>query len=176
MKSNQERIIDNAMEFVRKTLEGAEGGHDWWHVSRVLEMTRIIAREEKADLFICELIALLHDIDDPKFLKGKQDKADRATCFLMEQGLDPLIISRITEAVKKVSYAESLDKPGNGSLEAFIVQDADRLDALGAIGIARAFNYGGFRNRRIYDPGIPARTFASSEEYRNSETPTINHF
>ncbi len=177
MTNKQKKIIRNTISYVKSSLKDAEGGHDWWHTYRVLKVTRVIAAEEKANLFICELGALLHDIADPKFHEGDEIKGSIiASEFLKGQGLDSKIITSVTDIIKKISYKGGIEKAIGNSLELKVVQDADRLDAMGAIGIARAFHFGGFSKRKIYDPDITPRSYSSAKEYRSSDSPTINHF
>lgn len=170
-------LIDTTIEFVKLTLEGAEGGHDWWHIHRVLENTRFIAPRESADLQTCELAALLHDIADPKFHNGDEKKGSLiALDFLSKQSVPKKQIESVIDIIENISFSKGTNSNKPKSLELQVVQDADRLDAMGAIGIARAFNYGGFKNRAIYDPAFPLQSYANSTEYRNSSAPTINHF
>lgn len=173
----QKEIIQKTLEYVRQTLAGAEGGHDWWHIYRVWKLTKKIGAEEDADLFVIELAALLHDIADPKFHDGDEEIGpELAKEFLEKQGIDEPIIDLVDKIIRNVSFKNSFQNAGFRSKELDIVQDADRLDAIGAIGIARAFNYGGFKNRPLYDPGIPPNQRLTKEEYKNSVSPTINHF
>jgi uncharacterized protein len=177
MKPDQHTIIQNTIAFVKASLADAEGGHDWWHTYRVLKVSQTIAKEENANQFICELGALLHDIADPKFHEGDKTKGSFiAKEFLEKQGLDDGTIFSVIDIIENVSFRGGEGTHIEKSLELQVVQDADRLDALGAIGIARAFNYGGFKNRKMYDPDIPPKVYTSSEEYRKSDAPTINHF
>jgi uncharacterized protein len=170
-------IIEKTTAFVKDTLIGAEGGHDWWHIHRVLENTRTIAAKENADLLICELGALLHDIADPKFHDGDEKKGSRiANEFLIKNQIPKSQIDSVIDIIDNISFSKGNENPSAKSLELQIVQDADRLDAMGAIGIARAFNYGGFKNRLMFDPSVPPKKYANSMEYRNSNSPTINHF
>ena len=170
-------IIKKTSDFVKITLSGAEGGHDWWHIHRVLANTRTIAAAEQADLFICEMGALLHDIADPKFHNGDEKKGVHlAEEFLKQNKVPEKQIKAILKIIENISFSKNIDLNVNKSLELKVVQDADRLDAMGAIGIARAFNYGGFKNRIMYDPAVPPKKYQNSAEYRNSGTPTINHF
>ncbi len=169
-------IIEKTIAFVKTSLSGAEGGHDWWHIHRVMVNTKIIAEKEKADLLICELGALLHDIADPKFHNGDEKKGSViAKNYLLKEKLTVQQIDAIIDIIENISFAGG-KVTKNKSLELQVVQDADRLDAMGAIGIARAFNYGGFKNRLLYDPSIPARNYSNAAEYRNSNAPTLNHF
>ncbi len=170
-------IILKTTEFVKKTLAEAEGGHDWWHVYRVLNNTRIIASKEQANLQICELGALLHDIADPKFHNGDETKGSlMAKDFLASHSFPENKILAVLDIIENISFSKETGNQTNKSIELQVVQDADRLDAMGAIGIARAFNYGGFKNRLMYDPSISPKKYANSSEYRNSHSPTLNHF
>jgi uncharacterized protein len=170
-------LVDRTIVFVKSELSGAEGGHDWWHVHRVLELSRTIAGKEHADTLVCELGALLHDIADPKFHGGDEKKgAFIALNFLRQNSVTEKQTHSVLEIVENISFSKSLENIKIKSLELQVVQDADRLDAMGAIGIARAFNYGGFKNRLMYNPSIPPKKYNNSIEYRNSNAPTINHF
>ncbi|KGL62003.1 HD domain-containing protein [Polaribacter sp. Hel1_85] len=176
---NQEKVIENTIKFVKKELESAEGGHDWFHIERVYKNTLLISKEEKVDDYIVSLAALLHDIADPKFYNGDETVGPKmATKFLEEQHVENEIITHVINIIKHISYKNSFDKTGEKftSKELEVVQDADRLDAIGAIGIARCFNYGGFKNRALYNPEILPNINMTKEEYKNSSAPTINHF
>lgn len=171
------QIIDQTAAFVRERLDGAESGHDWWHVERVWNNTKLILATEDADRFVCELTALLHDIADSKFHDGDESVGPRvAGQFLRLQGVDPNVVEHVQKIILNMSYKASLGEVSFHSKELEIVQDADRLDAIGAVGIARAFNYGGFKNREIYNPAIPPLEQLDKENYKNSSAPTINHF
>ncbi len=173
----QQEIIQKTSDFVRQTLAGAEGGHDWWHIYRVWRSAQKIAAEENADLFTVELAALLHDIADPKFHDGDEEIGPKmARDFLEKQGVELPVLEQVDKIIRNISFKNSFENPGFRSKELAVVQDADRLDAIGAIGIARAFNYGGFKNRQLYDPGIPPNQVLTKEEYKKSISPTINHF
>ena len=176
---NQEKIIENTIEFVKEELKNAEGGHDWFHIERVFRNTILISREEKVDVFVVSLAALLHDIADPKFHNGDEKIGPKkAKAFLISQKVPKEIGKHVVKIIKNVSFKNSLEKKGKKftSIELEVVQDADRLDAIGAIGIARCFNYGGFKNRPLYDPSILPNLNMTKEEYKNSTAPTINHF
>ena len=176
---NQKAIINKTKKFVKQTLQGAEGGHDWFHTKRVLANSIHIAKKENANLFVVQLAALLHDIADAKFHAGDETLGPKvASEFLEEQKVDPLYSQHIIKIIESVSFKNSLSPLENpfDSIELQIVQDADRLDAIGAIGIARAFNYGGFKNRELYNPKVPPNMNMNKEEYKNSSAPTINHF
>lgn len=171
-------IIKNTIKFVKKELANAETGHDWFHIERVYKNTKLIAKSENVDLFIVELAALLHDIADSKFHNGDETIGPKkAKEFLIFQKLDANIIEHIINIITNMSFSKSLDNDVKfNSLELQVVQDADRLDAIGAIGIARTFNYGGYKNRTIYNPKIRPNLNFTKDEYKKSEAPTINHF
>ncbi|MBE7629357.1 HD domain-containing protein [Tenacibaculum piscium] len=178
---NENQIIENTIVFVKKTLQGAEAGHDWFHIERVYKNALLIAKDEKVDIFIVSLGALLHDIADAKFYNGDETIAPKmARKFLENQQVNDSIILHIENIIKHISFKSGLDKLSVGeqfsSPELAVIQDADRLDAIGAIGIARSFNYGGFKNRGLYDPEIPPNLKMTKAEYKNSTAPTINHF
>ncbi len=173
-------IIDKTILFVQSTLEGAEGGHDWFHIERVCKNAKLIALNESVDLFVVELGALLHDIADAKFHDGDESIGPKkAREFLESIEVENSIIDHIENIIKYVSFKSGLDKSSKlnfSSNELKVIQDADRLDAIGAIGISRAFNYGGFKNRGLYNPDIKPNLNLSKEEYKKSSAPTINHF
>ena len=170
-------IIQKTTEFVKETLTGAEGGHDWWHIYRVWNLAKQISKTEAADSFIVELGALLHDIADSKFHDGNEDIGPyKAREFLTSVGAKKETIKHIEEIISNISFKGGKHSQRFRSIELDIVQDADRLDALGAIGIARTFNYGGYKNREIYNPNIKPNLNMSKEEYKNSNAPSINHF
>ena len=174
---DKKSIIKQTVTYVKQTLENAEGGHDWWHILRVWNNAKQIASQEKGDSFIIELGALLHDIADSKFHGGDESigpkKADE---FMQSLSVEPKTIEAVVNIIKYISFKGGNEAVQYSSPELNIVQDADRLDALGAIGIARTFNYGGFKNRTLYDPSIPPDLNMSKEAYKNSTAPTINHF
>lgn len=170
-------IISKTITFVKQQLANAEGGHDWFHIERVYKNALLIAREEKCDLQIVQLAALLHDIADSKFHNGDETIGpETARNFLESKNIAPETISHIINIIENISFKGGNFDKNFHSVELDIVQDADRLDAIGAIGIARAFNYGGFKNRALYDPKIAPNTNMSVEEYKRSQAPTINHF
>ena len=170
-------IIEKTIAFAKATLENAEGGHDWFHIERVYKNALLIANGEDVDTTIVALGALLHDIADSKFYDGDESVGPRmASEFLLRHNVDGAIIEHVLEIIKNVSFKEGNQKQAFSSLELDVVQDADRLDALGAIGIARTFNYGGFKNRKIYDPSIRPQLDMTPEEYKATTAPTINHF
>ena len=176
---NVSLIIAQTITFVKKELKNAEGGHDWFHINRVLKNAVLISKEEKADLFIVSLGALFHDIADPKFHNGDETIGPKITnAFLRKEKVDELVINHVINIIKHISFKNSLENPKEifNSIELKVVQDADRLDAIGAIGIARCFNYGGFKNRALYDPEIEPNLKMTKEEYKKSKAPTINHF
>ncbi len=172
-----ENIIAVTVTFVKNTLHGAEGGHDWWHIERVWKNAVLIAREEKADMLVVTLAALLHDIADSKFYNGDEEAGPvKATAFLKNLEADENIIAHVISIIRNISFKGGNFTATFSSPELDVVQDADRLDALGAIGIARAFNYGGFKNREIYNPAIAPDLHMDKEKYKHSNAPTINHF
>ena len=175
---SQEKQIDRTIEFVKETLSDAEGGHDWFHIERVYKNALLIAKDEKVDAFIVSLGALLHDIADSKFYNGDETVGPEiAREFLSKQNIDSTVIEHVVNIIENISFKSSLETSQKfSSPELDVIQDADRLDAIGAIGIARCFNYGGFKNRKLYDPGIKPNLNMSKEEYKNSDSPTINHF
>jgi|TARA_R110002051_G_scaffold4229_2_gene22624 uncharacterized protein len=170
-------LIQNTITFVKKTLNNAEGGHDWFHIERVYKNALQIAQGERVNQEIVALGALLHDIADSKFHKGDETVGPAvATAFLLRQNVDSSIIEHVVQIIKNISFKGGNKAQAFSSLELDIVQDADRLDALGAIGIARTFNYGGFKNRKLYDPAIPVDLEMTPAQYKASTAPTINHF
>jgi uncharacterized protein len=174
---DKSRVISNCIDFVKNSLQNAEGGHDWFHIERVYKTAKTIAANENCDAFIVELGALLHDIADYKFHNGDEDKGPKmATEFLVSEGVSEEIIDQVVKIIENVSFKGGNFEQKFNSIELQIVQDADRLDALGAIGIARTFNYGGFKGRALYDPCIKPNLNMTKEEYKNSTAPTINHF
>ena len=173
----EEKIIENTIGFVKKTLENAEGGHDWFHIERVYKNALLIAKNEQVNTFIVALAALLHDIADSKFHSGDETLGPKlAREFLLKQNVDTLIIEHVIKIIENISYKGGNEIAQFKSLELDVVQDADRLDAIGAIGVARCFNYGGFKNRAIYDPEIKPNLKMTKEAYKNSSAPSINHF
>ena len=174
---SQELIITSTINFVKKTLANAEGGHDWWHIYRVWKTAKQIAKIENVDSFIVELGALLHDIADSKFNDGNEELGPAiATDFLKTRTVEPEVIKEIDLIIRNISFKNSFGKKVLLSPELKVIQDADRLDAIGAIGIARTFNYGGHKNYSIYDPARKPIHYNSKEEYKKSDSPTINHF
>lgn len=172
-----QHFIDKTVVFVQEKLKNAESGHDWWHILRVWNNTKLILASEEADVLVCELTALLHDIADSKFHNGDETIGPRiAGEFLSEIGLDNDRIEQVQQIIFNMSFKASLGTVTFHSKELEIVQDADRLDAIGAIGIARAFNYGGYKNREIFNPNISVIENIDKEAYKNTTAPTINHF
>ncbi|MFV8280886.1 HD domain-containing protein [Christiangramia marina] len=173
----EELLIDQTIAYVKETLQNAEGGHDWFHIERVYKNSLNIAASEEADLLVVKLGALLHDIADSKFQGGDDTVGPaKAREFLKTQKVSEEIIDHVVMIIENISFKGGNVQQQFRSMELDIVQDADRLDALGAIGIARTFNYGGFKNRPLYDPEIKPNLNMSKEEYKASMAPTINHF
>lgn len=178
---NSKKLIDKTILFVKKTLAYAEGGHDWFHIERVYKNALLIASTEVCDLEIVQLASLLHDIADSKFhpdASGGDETIGPKTArnFLESQNVAQATIDHVIAIIENISFKGGRVKRKFSSIELDIVQDADRLDAIGAIGIARTFNYGGFKNRTLYNPEIAPNLFMTKEEYKKSEAPTINHF
>ena len=170
-------LIENTIAFVKEKLKDAEGGHDWFHIERVYKNSLLIAKEETCDLTVVQLGALLHDIADSKFHNGDETVGPRtARTFLESENVSEEIIVHVINIIENISFKGGNFEKKFNSIELEIVQDADRLDAIGAIGIARCFNYGGFKNRALYNPEIAVNLTMTKEEYKHSNSPTINHF
>ena len=170
-------IVNKTIAFVKAQLKNAEGGHDWFHIERVYKNALLIAKEESCNLEVVQLAALLHDIADSKFHNGDETIGPRtAKNFLEQENVSQETITHVLAIIENISFKGGNFEQQFHSKELDIVQDADRLDAIGAIGIARTFNYGGFKNRAIYDPEIKPNLSMSKEEYKNTTAPTINHF
>lgn len=170
----KQEIISKTVQYVKKTLKNSEKGHDWWHTYRVWKLSKFIAKKEKTDNIIIDLGALLHDIADSKFYNGDEKIGPKkAKVFLEKLELKTQIISHVVKIIENISFSK---KQNFRSKELDIIQDADRLDAIGAIGIARTFNYGGYKNRELYNPTIKPNLNMTKSEYKKSTSPTINHF
>lgn len=180
-RMDNETIINKTVEFVKVTLHEAEGGHDWWHICRVWKSAQHIAREEESiDQLVVELGALLHDIADSKFHNGDEEIGPKtARAFLESIAIDEAVIMHVENIVRHISFKGSIEGQKWSSAELNVVQDADRLDAIGAIGIARAFTYGGHAGKTLYDPGVEPNVNMTKDEYKllqKSAAPTLNHF
>ncbi len=174
---NSSKIIENTILFVKESLKNSEGGHDWFHVERVYNISKNIANKENADLFVVALGALLHDIADSKFHGGNElIGPKKASSFLKDQQVDDEIIQHVVKIIENISFKGGNFSQGFRSLELDCIQDADRIDAIGAIGIARCFSYGGYKGRSLYDPKIKPNLAMTKEEYKKSTAPSINHF
>jgi len=174
---NTTDLISKTIFFVKQKLENAEGGHDWFHIERVYKNAALISKNEICDETVVKLGALLHDVADSKFHNGDETVGPKvAREFLKNQEVKEEIIHHVINIIENISFKGGNFEKKFNSIELQIVQDADRLDAIGAIGIARAFNYGGFKNRQLYNPSIAPNLQMSKEEYKNSESPTLNHF
>jgi uncharacterized protein len=170
-------LIETTIQFVKATLAQAEGGHDWFHIERVYKNAVLIAASEKCDLEIVQLGALLHDIADSKFHQGDETVGPKvARAFLEKEQMEEAVIAHVIAIIENISFKGGNFETKFQSKELAIVQDADRLDAIGAIGIARTFNYGGYKNRPLYNPAITPNLHMSKEEYKQSDSPTLNHF
>ncbi|WP_027377731.1 HD domain-containing protein [Kaistella palustris] len=170
-------LIENTVNFVKEKLRGAEAGHDWFHTERVWKLATKIAENENCNSDVVEIAALLHDIADPKFHNGNESLAlEISSEFLTDQDVPSEIIGQVLFIIKNISFKNRNETPKEIPVELKIVQDADRLDAVGAIGIARTFNFGGFKNNIMYDPGLPPQLDMTKEAYKKSNGTTINHF
>lgn len=178
MTISEAQLIESTINFVKTELKNAEGGHDWFHIERVYKNTLSIAKHEDVNTTVVTLAALLHDIADSKFHSGDETIGSRkASEFLLSKNVDSEIIEHVTQIIDNMSFKNTFDlNTSFTSKEMEVVQDADRLDAIGAIGIARCFNYGGFKDRALYNPDIKPNLNMTKAEYKNSNAPTINHF
>ncbi|GAB3531450.1 HD domain-containing protein [Pontibacter brevis] len=177
MTPQQEEIIAATAAYVKELLSGEGSGHDWWHIYRVWNNAKSIAPHEDADMYVVELAALLHDIGDHKFHNGDETVGPRmAREWLQQHEVEGETIDHICEIIKDLSFKGAGTSSVMKTTEGCVVQDADRLDAIGAIGIARTFAYGGHKNRELYNPHIKPELHDSFEKYKASTAPTINHF
>ena len=172
---DQARLLAEAEAWAREVLADDRSGHDWSHIARVRQLARAIALDESADVFICELAALLHDIADDKIAGDEATGLARVRAWLGAHGAPQTDIERVMEIIATMSFAGGAKRPMT-TLEGQVVQDADRLDAIGAVGVARAFAYGATRGREMYNPDVPPRATMTRGEYRTQPSPTINHF
>lgn len=175
MNDNRAHILGEAKEFVQAVLGHDHSGHDWFHIQRVARTAIMIAKAEGADLFICELAALLHDIADAKLNPNEEIGLQKVTDWLNSHGVRSEEAQHIIEIISTMSFKGG-GRPPMRTLEGRVVQDADRLDAIGAIGIARVFTYSGAKGRPMHDPAVKPRSRMSEEEYRSGKDTAINHF
>jgi len=169
--------IAATIAYVKQELANAEAGHDWFHVERVYKTALQIAEHENVNLLVVKLAALLHDIADSKFNNGDEEIGpQKAGNFLRSQNIAEEVVAHVQQIIQYMSFKNSFEAIVFNSPEMEIVQDADRLDAMGAIGIARAFTYGGYKNRELYNPAIPPKNKQTKQEYKNTQSHTINHF
>lgn len=174
---SETEIIEATVAYVKQELQNAEGGHDWFHIERVWKNTLTIAQGESVNMLVVQLGALLHDIADSKFNGGDEDLGPaKARAFMQQLSLEEIVIEHVQNIIRYISFKGGNFDAGFKSAELDVVQDADRLDALGAIGIARAFNYGGYKGRELYNPAIAPNLNMSKEEYKDTQAPTLNHF
>ena len=171
-------IVDKAIAFVQMSLKNAEGGHDWWHIHRVfVNAQKIAEKETDLDNEVVLLAALLHDIADSKFHDGNEEIGPAmAKRFLLSEGFDVQRTNHVVSIIENISFKGGKTERTFHSKELYVVQDADRLDAIGAIGIARTFNYGGFKGNEIYNPNISPNLELTKEEYKKGGQPSLNHF
>jgi len=172
---DKEILLKATENFVKSVLEGDSSGHDWWHIFRVKNLALRIAQAEGADLFLVEISALLHDVDDWK-LTANESGGEKTKNWLKSCGMDEQIVERICVIIDGVSFKGAGVNTSTNDIECKVLQDADRLDAIGAIGIARTFAYGGSRGRGIYDPTVLPEMHSDFENYKKSNSPTLNHF
>ena len=181
MTKNRKEILDKVINFVKEHLKVNDPAHDFWHAIRVMRLARQIAKKEgknkKLDYLAIDLASLLHDVADYKFHQDDLNyKLNEVRNFLKNLDLDESTINLVMDIIKNISFKGKAEKTIGKPLEFYIVQDADRLDAIGAIGIARTFSYGGFKNKIMYDPNQKPRVYKTEEEYVKSDSSTINHF
>lgn len=175
--SFEQMKLQETIAFVKSKLNNAEAGHDWFHVERVWKNATYLLQHEPANEEVVVYAALLHDIADSKFHGGDEEIGPSiSAAFLQSLGVRAGVVEHVVNIIRHMSYRSGLGEHKFYSHELGLVQDADRLDAIGAIGIARAFHYGGFKNRKIYDPNVPIQPNQSKDEYKSSTAPTINHF
>ncbi|TCP54527.1 uncharacterized protein EV586_104146 [Tumebacillus sp. BK434] len=172
---DQANIIAAAEQFVKDELGGDSSGHDYWHIYRVWQTAKKIGVEEGADLLVVELAALLHDIADEKLVASEAEGLAKVRSWLVEQGVAEATVEHVMEIISTMSFKGG-GKTGMRTLEGAVVQDADRLDAIGAVGIARVFAYSGAKGQLSHDPHLPPRTDMTAEEYRKGKSTAINHF
>lgn len=174
---SEKEQINKTIAFVKETLANAEGGHDWFHIERVYKNSLLISKNENVDILVVSLGALLHDIADSKFHNGDETIGPKvAGAFLFKLNIDSAIIEHVIKIIENISFKGGNETQKFKSPELDVVQDADRLDAIGAVGIARCFNYGGFKNRALYNPDVKPNLKMTKAEYKQSTAPTINHF
>jgi len=170
-------LISKTKTFVKEQLCHAEGGHDWFHTLRVFNNALLISKNENVDKLVVALGSLLHDIADSKFHQGDETVGPKkAREFLFKHDVDSIVIEHVVKIIENISFKGGNEIQKFRSPELDVIQDADRLDAIGAIGIARCFNYGGFKNRMLFDPVVKPNLKMTKEEYKTSTAPTINHF
>jgi uncharacterized protein len=174
-EQQREQQILATREFVKGELQSESSGHDWWHIYRVTELAKRIAKEEGADEFICELAALLHDLADEKISGNEEEGIKKVRDWLNTQEIEETMSTQIIHIISTMSFKGG-NRPPMSTMEGQVVQDADRLDAIGAIGIARTFAYSGAKGQLIFDPELPPRTEMTYEDYRKGKSTAINHF
>lgn len=168
-------ILEEARDYVRDRLKDETTGHDWWHIYRVTKLAKALAIQEGADEFICELSALFHDLADDKLIPNKEAALNDIKNWLKQYQIQADVLDHFIDIISNLSYRDGKGQPMS-TLEGKVVQDADRLDAIGAVGIARAFIYAGSKGDPMYDPSLVFRTAMSVEQYRNEKSTAINHF
>lgn len=173
----KQQIINKTADYAEGKLKGEGSGHDWWHIYRVWMSAKEIGKKEKGDMFVIELTALLHDIADWKFTGGDDSIGPKlASEWLLKLKVDKKVVDRVATIIKEMSFKGAGVKTPMSTIEGEVVQDADRLDAIGAVGIARTFAYGGHKGREMYNPNIKPTAHKSFDAYKKNNSPTINHF
>lgn len=177
MNNDEIKVLEYVKIEIKSQFEGESTGHDWFHIERVWRNAKLISEKENCNKFVVELSALLHDIADHKFVENSDEEAlTRINSLLFQLDVDQKLIDEVVFIVQNCSFKGGVAKNAITSIEGLIVQDADRLDAIGAIGIARTFAYGGKFGNEIYNPEVSPQKFKSAKEYRDSRTHTVNHF
>jgi uncharacterized protein len=172
-----EKLVEKVSEYIQNKFKDSEGSHDWHHIERVWKLSKYIQQKEGGDLLVIELAALLHDVSDHKYNGGDWEKGSQLTAEILLDFEAPMdLIQKIQLVVSQVSFKGAKVADLSDTVEAKIVQDADRLDAIGAIGIARAFSYGGSKHRPLFDPAVSPILHQTADEYKNSVSHTVNHF
>lgn len=169
-------MIDKIVDSVKELCQHDSSGHDWWHIQRVWNLAKAIGKKEDADMLLVELAALLHDVDDWKLNNDNHENLPNARKILLEQSVSSDIVETVITIINQVSFKGAGVETKPTTTEAMVVQDADRLDAIGAIGVARTFAYGGYKNQPMHVPGLEPNLHSDFEAYKKTRTSTINHF
>ena len=177
LNEQHQKTIEAIVERVKEKMSGEGSGHDWWHVYRVWQNAIAIGQAEGANMYVVQLAALLHDIADWKFSNGDMKAGGRVSAeWLTALGVESDVVNHVSTIIDSLSFKGAGVDASMSTLEGKVVQDADRLESMGAMGVARTFAYGGYKGRPLYDPTIEPEVHTSLEQYKNSAGPTINHF